>query len=216
MGMLASGPPVTFSIVAVSAMTSPAGPRSWIISLASPSAILGSMRCKSPISSGSKFHSVSPWGRPVDNVLPRGSPLMVMMLPPGTASAPSMEIGRVVRSPAVAWRVVGAVMTAGGIMDCASGTALSLGEVATGFDEGGSITMSQRSAPTAKLGNSATMTRTAASVRMRDKSASIDPVSVAASAGETACARGATLSGIRVAVGSSARRKWSCRYFLMS
>src|SRR6476620_9043617 len=44
----------------VSVMIAPSGPTSLIVSLESPLALLARLRCKSPISSVFKFHSVSP------------------------------------------------------------------------------------------------------------------------------------------------------------
>ena len=74
-GMFAAELVCVLRIVAASARMAPSVATSWIMSLASPLALLGKTRCKSPISSGFKFHSVSSVARPDDNLLPCGSPL---------------------------------------------------------------------------------------------------------------------------------------------
>ena len=58
-GMFAAELVGVLRIVAASARMAPSVATSWIMSLASPLALLGRTRCKSPISSGFKFHSVS-------------------------------------------------------------------------------------------------------------------------------------------------------------
>ena len=58
-GMFAEKLVGVLRIVAASARMAPSVATSWIMSLASPLALLGKTRCKSPISSGFKFHSVS-------------------------------------------------------------------------------------------------------------------------------------------------------------
>src|ERR1044071_7602494 len=61
---------------------------------------LPKMRCKSPISSGFKFHSLLLLARPFDNLLPDGSPLMTILLEGGIPSVPSRAIGRLTAWPA--------------------------------------------------------------------------------------------------------------------
>ena len=124
-GSAASGIPVTsasamsrsgikLSIVEASATTRSPGATSWIVSLDSPTAKVGSTRCRSPISSGFNAHSVPPRRSPVDSLLPCGRPLMTMTLLGGTASVPSSAIGKLTCSPAEARSVLGAERTGGG------------------------------------------------------------------------------------------------------
>src|SRR5262249_43087698 len=62
-------------------------------------ALFPKTRCKSPISSGFKFHSLLLSGCPFDNLLPDGSPLMTILLEGGIPSVPSMVIGRLTSWP---------------------------------------------------------------------------------------------------------------------
>src|SRR5262245_45694638 len=106
-----SGSAALLMIVAVSVSTRPSGVTSWIVSGESLVTLSGKMRWRSPISSGFKLHSASPSGRPFDNLLPGGSPLITILLDAGIPSVPSIVIGKLISSPTIASTTDGADRT---------------------------------------------------------------------------------------------------------
>ena len=133
-----------------------------MVSLDSPTAKVGSTRCRSPISSGFRVHSVAPRRSPVDSLLPCGRPLMTMTLLGGTASVPSSAIGKLTCSPADAWSALGAERTGGGSADW-TGRWPASAAGAVGSDQGMSMARSQKAA-SVRFGSNAATTRTAVSL----------------------------------------------------